>query len=141
MHRTIGNVNLYDIYGECITGSDDNKAGEMQLKAPYDNKYAKFGGPNACINSIAGSNYINQPAVIAASHVKTQPFKWSTCGNQISYRSTRPNLPRDTYPELIKNYKVLIYNGDWDACVPYTDNQVSARLISALANILISALD
>lgn len=37
--------------------------------------------------------------------------------------STRPNLPRDTYPTLVSKLKVLIYNGDWDACVPYTDNQ------------------
>ena len=49
------------------------------------------------------------------------PFKWSVCGNQIKYHSNRPNLPRDTYPELIKYMRVLIYNGDWDACVPQTD--------------------
>jgi len=39
------------------------------------------------------------------------------------YTSTRPNLPRDTYPFLLENIDVVIYNGDWDACVPYTDNE------------------
>ena len=39
---------------------------------------------------------------------------------QIDYSSTRPNLPRDTYPLLNEHIRVLIYNGDWDACVPYT---------------------
>ena len=34
----------------------------------------------------------------------------------------RKNLPRDTYPLLIANMRVVIYNGDWDACVPWTDN-------------------
>ena len=24
-------------------------------------------------------------------------------------------------PALIKNFRVVIYNGDWDSCVPYTD--------------------
>ena len=59
--------------------------------------------------------------MIAAAHVVKQSFKWSTCGNQIHYSSTRKNLPRDTYPALVKRSRVLIYNGDWDACVPYTD--------------------
>ena len=27
------------------------------------------------------------------------------------------------YPFLLENINVLIYNGDWDACVPYTDNE------------------
>lgn len=27
------------------------------------------------------------------------------------------------YPFLLDNINVLIYNGDWDACVPYTDNE------------------
>lgn len=65
-----------------------------------------------------------------------------------TYSKTRPNLPRDTYPALVANMDVLIYNGDWwveaplciqscisqnslltchvlcrDACVPYTDNE------------------
>ena len=61
--------------------------------------------------------------MIAASHVVKQPFTWCTCCNQIRYTSTRPNLPRYTYPKLVRNMHVLIYNGDWDACVPFTDNQ------------------
>ena len=24
-------------------------------------------------------------------------------------------------PALVKNFRVVIYNGDWDSCVPYTD--------------------
>ena len=27
------------------------------------------------------------------------------------------------YPFLNEHIRVLIYNGDWDACVPYTDNE------------------
>ena len=52
-----------------------------------------------------------------------RPSDWAICGNQIDYSSTRPNLPRDTYPLLNEHIRVLIYNGDWDACVPYTDNE------------------
>ena len=72
----------------------------------------------------------SRKSVYDAIHVKgpelLRPgWQWKTCGTAPgwSYDSTRPNLPRDTYPALIQNFRVIIYNGDWDACVPYTDNQ------------------
>ena len=61
-----------------------------------------------------------------ALHVgNTRSFwqRWSTCTNKLDYHSTAVNLPRDVYPTLIKNYRVLIFNGDVDACVPVTDNE------------------
>lgn len=118
----MGHVNLYNVYGECISGSSHAST----HKIPFANNFlgnVRVGGPDACIDSIAGSAYFNQPQVMAAIHVKQPPFRWSTCGNQIEYRSTRRNLPRDTYPELVRRMRVVIYNGDWDACVPYTDGE------------------
>jgi len=123
MHETVGNINQYDVYGECIDGSEQHRYGALHSKAPRA-KEPTVKGPNACIDSILGSKYLNLPEVIEAMHVKKQSFEWSVCGNQMSsYRSTRPNLPRDTYPFLIENIQVTIYNGDWDVCVPYTDNE------------------
>lgn len=130
MGEQVDHVNLYNVYGECISGSSDATTAATH-KIPYAQgdflggrgRAPRLGGPDACINSIAGSAYFNQPAVIAAAHVKKQPIPWSTCGNQIRYTSTRKNLPRDTYPALIKRLRVVIYNGDWDACVPHTDGE------------------
>ena len=84
------------------------------------------GGPDACIDSTLASSYINQPEVISAIHVKATDHCWSVCATQPgwSYNSTRTNLPRDTYPYLIANIRVVVYNGDWDACVPYTDGEL-----------------
>ena len=160
MHTGIGHVNLYNVYGQCISGREAAAtAAATTHKIPYAHNFLgsslpRVGGPDACIDSIAGSAYFNQarraphrlqprppsrlrpllslrltcpigasvqPAVLAAAHVKKQPFPWSTCGNQIHYTSTRKNLPRDTYPALIARLRVVIYNGDWDACVPHTD--------------------
>jgi carboxypeptidase C (cathepsin A) len=128
MHATVGNINIYNVYGECISGSAQQLEGAKVLKAPRlePPKWAALGpnkGPNACIDSRAASAYLNTAEVIEAIHVIPQSFDWSVCGNQIHYSSNRPNLPRDTYPALIAKYRVLIYNGDWDACVPYTDNE------------------
>lgn len=115
------------MYGECISGSTADTADTAAPAATATHKVPftgpSLGGPDACIDSVAGSKYFNQPAVIAAAHLVKQPFPWSTCGNQIHYTSTRKNLPRDTYPGLVKRLRVLVYNGDWDACVPYTDGE------------------
>ena len=66
---------------------------------------------------------LNRKDVQEAIHVKPINFRWKTCGTVPGwqYDSTRPNLPRDTYPLLNEHIYVTIYNGDWDACVPYTD--------------------
>mmetsp|Transcript_24183 Transcript_24183/g.31463 ORF Transcript_24183/g.31463 Transcript_24183/m.31463 type:complete len:479 (+) Transcript_24183:188-1624(+) len=80
----------------------------------------------ACIDSDAASAWLNTPSVQEALHVtQAQVSNWAVCTDAAgwSYESTRPNLPRDTYPGLISQIRVTIYNGDWDACVPYTDNE------------------
>eukprot|EP00928_Gymnodinium_smaydae_P064719 TRINITY_DN47990_c0_g1_i1.p1 TRINITY_DN47990_c0_g1~~TRINITY_DN47990_c0_g1_i1.p1 ORF type:complete len:481 (+),score=52.82 TRINITY_DN47990_c0_g1_i1:66-1508(+) len=123
MQETVGHINLYNIYGECISGSSQQLYASMHAKAPGTWLRGSTTGPDACIDSILGSAYFNQPSVIEAMHVKKQSFPWSTCGNQIQYTGTRKNLPRDTYPFLVQHINVLIYSGDWDACVPYTDSE------------------
>jgi serine carboxypeptidase-like clade I len=60
-----------------------------------------------------------------AIHVRDPGFCWAICNTAPgwSYKSTRGNLPADTYPQLIADINVVVFNGDWDACVPYTDNE------------------
>ncbi len=112
------------VYGNCTrratTGSNrfQKVPGVTDWMAQYG-----LGGPDACIDSYLGTQYFTQKSVMINTHVINQSFEWCTCCNQIQYTSVRENLPRDTYPALIENYRVLIYNGDWDACVPYTDNE------------------
>ena len=132
MGPLLNRINIYNVYGECIEGTSDasptveGASRQTVLKAPVSHmkEGVGVGGPDACINSIEASNFMNQAALIKAIHVKPIAYRWSTCGSVPgwSYKSTRPNLPRDTYPLLLKNMRVLIYNGDWDACVPWTDN-------------------
>jgi len=126
----IAHVNMYDVYGDCVSSYNDSSRG-VKLKAPNRSlftkhiRHGKLGGPDACIDSRAASGYLNQGDVMQAIHVKNPGFEWGVCtdADNWNYTQTRPNLPRDTYPALIQNYRVIIYNGDWDACVPYTDNQ------------------
>jgi len=119
MHNNLGNIDMYNIYGSCING-DSNQV----LRAPLGKTYTDIRGPTACIDSILASNYFNRADVQAAIHVQKPVERWSTCGTAPgwTYNSNRANLPRDSYPYIIEHIKVVIYNGDWDTCVPYTDN-------------------
>lgn len=144
--KEIGNVNMYNIYGECVNSDGCGDDGQINAKktlitskVPERSMYlaseqGRTGespltaritphGPVACIDSITASGYLNRPEVMAAIHVQDPGYCWSVCGSARGWRytSTRPNLPRDTYPLLAAHINVVIFNGDWDACVPYTD--------------------
>jgi len=129
--KEIANVNMYNIYGDCANGDSCSNFENVLTnnprplhKAPLGARYTPF-GPQACIDSRSTSAYLNRADVMAAIHVRDPGFCWTVCGTARgwSYQSTRGNLPRDTYPALVDNYRVLIFNGDWDACVPFTDNE------------------
>jgi hypothetical protein len=136
----ISHVDLYNIYGDCVSGACAGQKSVGRGKVPDREVFPvgpdgsssgrKLGriiphGPDACIDSIAASAYINNPDVMAAIHVRDPGFCWSVCASVPgwSYKSTRTNLPKNTYPQLVSAIDVLIFNGDWDACVPYTDNE------------------
>lgn len=143
-HKQIGAVNLYNVYGDCIS-SYPTAAGDTQtapMKAPHKSSYLthmsrgkKAGGPLACINSFAATKFFSNASVQQAFNVKpptgaADNWEFAVCSqatNSWAYKQTRPNLPRDTYPLLVRHIRVLIYNGDWDACVPYTDNEAWTR--------------
>jgi len=120
---------MYNVYGDCVSSYETAKDGSRPLKAPHQSLFFppenRVGGPDACIDNFAATTYFSRPDVQKAIHVRNPGFEWGVCTDAPgwSYSSTRPNLPRDTYPALNLNYRVVIFNGDWDACVPYTDNE------------------
>ena len=90
----------------------------------YGNEYFRnsTSGPAECIGSYNSGVWMNKHY---ASLGGIKSFCWGVCNRipQWSYNTTRKNLPRDLYPRLVGNVAVMIYNGDVDACVPYTDNE------------------
>jgi serine carboxypeptidase-like clade 1 len=61
------------------------------------------------------AEYINLPSVMAAIHVvpNNQTFH---------YRQTAGNL-LPLYASLITKYRMLIYSGDVDACIPFVGTE------------------
>jgi len=107
----------------------DRKTGRVhRLNSPH----IMPGGPKACIESKLASAYFNQPDVQQAIHVGNSPTGrpcWNTYVTAPSWTYTKQvaNIPRDIYPFLIRHLDVLIFNGDGDACVPYTGNDAWTR--------------
>lgn len=93
-----------------------------------------------CGKNRVGALWLNLPEVREAIHVHplefyknttfpgpyqpAAPFKfWHEGANNTgwNYNESRPHL-LDVYPTFIEHYRTLIFNGDFDACVPYIFN-------------------
>ena len=103
-------------------GLDDDNGPEW---ASISNAYGS--GPQGCIDSTTATQYLMTPAVQKAIHAKLpENACWSFCshigGDKWVYDRTMMDEPKYVYPSLFGRINVLIYNGDVDDCVPYTDN-------------------
>lgn len=70
----------------------------------------------ACGGPYVAADYLTKPDVETALHLK-QPGR-----SRFSYHSSGP-ASITLWPFLAKSLRVLIYNGDADACVPYKGNE------------------
>jgi len=64
------------------------------------------------------SQWLAQPAVLKALHVQT--------GSGQSYQKTAGDV-RPLYASLMQRYRMLLYSGDVDACVPYIGTETWTR--------------
>jgi len=121
MDAEIGNFDVYNIYDEC--GNDDlSLLDYFKQDAPGSPYYMKAFAPEPptnlggavndyqCGGETAMDEWLAVPSVQQALHVKP--------GGQQNYKKTATNL-LPLYQQLIQKYRVLIYSGDSDACVPY----------------------
>jgi serine carboxypeptidase-like clade 1 len=123
MSDQIGDVNIYNIYAPCVNSNRQLIKKKPYLnRKPIDPKHPLF-GPDGCIDAAQADNYLNNDAVRSALHVQnsTNFPSWTICTN-VDYSQTIDSL-LPLYPTLISTYRVLIFNGDVDACVPYTGNE------------------
>jgi serine carboxypeptidase-like clade 1 len=134
MGNEVSDVNIYDIYDVCINGGMPNSTTSLNIRhrAPVDilkhfqrMKAKGVRGPDECIDGTLAAQYLNNAAVRKAIHVpdSIKIPEWTICTDNLNYDENSANLPKSVYPTLIENYRVLIYNGDVDACVPYNGNE------------------
>ena len=138
-HQQVGNVNVYDIYADCIRGPGEGVRRDavtgrlVHARAPVP--VPAVGGPIACIDETIAV-YIGSPAVAAALHV-IPTLHWAVCGSNssFSYSRTEQDERVDVYPVLVEQAKinVLVFNGEADACVPWVDNECVSSCPARLA--------
>ena len=119
--RKAGRLNIYDIYRPCRRKAVDE---DVVFPVPLrEDSVILEAGLEGCLDGSVASVYLNSPAVRQALHAKSEADigKWKAC-KSLGYQPTVPSL-LPIYPTLIRTYRTLIYNGNVDACVPYTDNE------------------
>lgn len=102
------------------SGSADDDTGDV-FESSY---WASLGAPAFCLSEGPQiSEYANNPAFISAVHAKTPSVCWGGCNDVPAFTYNRVvNSTADIYAYLISKIHVLIYDGDFDAVVPYNDN-------------------
>ena len=148
----IGDIDVYDFYNTC-----SDPAMTRRLRAPLEEdgllarllerraqKVEALGlppDPNCFSTTASLEAYMNQPEVKAALNVAAD-IDWAVCDNNGTFAYRRDYADERTiiYPTLINDAKieVLIYNGEADLCVPYTDNESVPHCALALALALAS---
>jgi len=116
----IGYVYMYNFYDTCGSG---NEIESTQGSA------AMGGQPYPCGTGDAVAAFCNNEEVRKALHLKPIEFYgghlWvaNAFGNDWSMvYPTFSGCSYDLYPELLQHYSAIIYNGDFDLCVPWTQN-------------------
>jgi len=131
--RQVGPHNVYDIYDNCPQTGEFLKRTGMTMRAltkklrlaMSSNNYTNVRGELlglsggydwSCGGMDAMGTFFRRSDVQQALHLgKVQPSRFD-------YRSSGP-ASVTLYPKFVKKLRVLIYNGDSDACVPYKGNE------------------
>jgi len=139
------NINIYDIYLPCDFNNMVSNNAKPRMRDPraeyiwermmkrispqlHNNlvahrKYGtevsnNFGLNPPCIDVYAASTWLNTPAVRTALHIPSNLPAWEICSDVVNggYTSVTPESV-SLFPGLLKNYRILVYNGDVDmAC-------------------------
>ena len=117
----------YDFYGDCKLGAKRDlgrieRATGLRVHTRAPVPFASS-GPIACIDETIAL-YLGRPDVAAALHVLPN-LHWAVCGSNSSFDYTRTEQDErlDVYPTVYTaGVRVLIFNGEADACVPWIDN-------------------
>jgi len=125
-----GEYNIYDIYDECpapvVARAPSSWLSYLESKGKRMPQIKAPRVVDKCIGPEFGQMWLDNQQVQQALHVTAAGVSsWEVCGG-VDYSKTVTSL-LGLYPSLIKAYKVLVYSGDVDACVPYNGSEEWTR--------------
>ena len=139
----IGDIDVYYLYNTCSDPAITRRApvpsrsmlARVQAARAARGLPALKGGldPNCFGTGPTLEAWSNQPEVKAALHVNTD-IDWALCSNNGTFQYS-PDISDERaviYPTLTEKagYQVLVFNGEADLCVPYTDNEWWTRTMN-----------
>ena len=138
INGNLDGINYYDYLRDCAIPQTKN--GEIYYNSKYY-KYARWAFKNKkisknekdlkisndvpCFDDTIIENYFNREDVQAALHVEAKR-PWTVCSDEVWERyESQDKGSIWVYPTLLKEgIRILIYNGDTDAVVPFNGNQI-----------------
>ena len=127
-----GDYNIYNIYDTCPAPVLPSAARSHPRAPNAMRSFLKAKGykvpetPDTCYGPDLAEDWLDNADVQTALHITAaNQTSWSTCAGIDYHKTLGSALPM--YPNLIKQYKVLVYSGDVDACVPYNGSEEWVR--------------
>ena len=119
-NNVVGQVNIYDLYGDCYQGpsvEEDWKTNQGRLKfLQYTNPGLAEVPP--CIGWTGIYSYLKSKVVRQALNIPPNANAWDFCAN-LDYHSDTDHGSFYAYPSLINaGLNIMIYSGDVDGAVP-----------------------
>jgi len=126
----VEDLNIYDVLINCYMGESDTRFQDLmtrvttKLRQTTKDFSDNDGEQVPCIDSNRATAWLNTPSVRTALHaIPVSVQNWTICSDLISYTSTYSTVI-PIHEELLENgYRIMIYSGDSDMCVPNTGSE------------------
>lgn len=141
MANETGNLNAYDLRETCIPQQQQQQLqtmlvmDEQQPLVASAARRSGLGEEDPCdLGGTDLSTWMNRADVQRAIHVEAAVKHagsgaggWVDCGGSFGRPVQYTRIPQDervtVYPHLLGKIRVLIFNGDQDNCIPYTQDE------------------
>jgi len=133
----VNDLNIYNVYLDCYGLEAERKVHEPihQMRYRIKQRIRDFGkekkfGRRApefnvpCIDSSRATAWINQDSLRTAIHaLPVSQINWTICSDVLNYTEQYTTVI-PIYKQLLQNgYRILVYSGDVDMCVPNTGSE------------------
>ncbi|XP_065188842.1 uncharacterized protein LOC135819544 [Sycon ciliatum] len=124
-YGSVGPINVYNVLGSCQLANSSTSSGSRLLRTHSHVGDGIRGLPDCLVGQYAQA-YLQNSGVQKALHIvhDTELAPWTACSDTLHayYGETVPSILND-YTHILGSYRVLIYNGDADCRIPFTDNK------------------
>jgi len=134
--KQVEDLNVYNIYENCYGLTQKSSKVSPLVSRPLHDVFYRIqtkvretvGEQVPCIDTTRAYNWLNQQSVRTATHtLPTTQWTWEICTDAIDYTRVYATMIPIYQQLLAAGYRVLVYSGDTDLCVPFTGSEAWTR--------------